>query len=83
MATANRPKHLCFVALLRRRFPKVSVAYTYSAWYFCEILTLLLDSTRRVRFKPRSQEFPGDPNRQQAWIAPGRVEAFIFAAHGK
>jgi MFS family permease len=31
-----------FVALLRRRFPTVSVAYSYSAWYFCEILTLLL-----------------------------------------
>jgi MFS family permease len=33
---------LYFVALLRRRFPAVSVAYSYSAWYFCEILTLLL-----------------------------------------
>jgi MFS family permease len=33
---------LYFVALLRRRFPDVSVAYSYSAWYFCEILTLLL-----------------------------------------
>jgi MFS family permease len=33
---------LYFVALLRRRFPKVSLAYSYSAWYFCEILTLLL-----------------------------------------
>jgi MFS family permease len=32
---------LYFVALLRRRFPHVSVAYSYSAWYFCEILTLL------------------------------------------
>jgi len=31
-----------FVALMRRRFPTVSVAYSYSAWYFCEILTLLL-----------------------------------------
>ena len=31
-----------FVAVLRRRFPKVSVAYSYSAWYFCEILTLLI-----------------------------------------
>jgi MFS family permease len=31
-----------FVALLRRRFPAVSLAYSYSAWYFCEILTLLL-----------------------------------------
>jgi MFS family permease len=31
---------LYFVALLRRRFPAVSVAYSYSAWYFCEILTL-------------------------------------------
>ncbi len=31
-----------FVALLRRRFPQVSVAYSYSAWYFCQILTLLV-----------------------------------------
>jgi MFS family permease len=31
---------LYFVALLRLRFPAVSVAYSYSAWYFCEILTL-------------------------------------------
>jgi len=29
-----------FVAVLRRRFPDVSVAFTYSAWYFCEIFTL-------------------------------------------
>jgi len=33
---------LYFVALMRCRFPAVSVAYSYSAWYFCEILTLLL-----------------------------------------
>jgi hypothetical protein len=30
------------VAFLRQRFPHVSVAYSYSAWYFCQILTLLL-----------------------------------------
>jgi cyanate permease len=33
---------LYFVALLRRQFPEVSVAFSYSAWYFCEILTLLV-----------------------------------------
>jgi MFS family permease len=33
---------LYFVALLRRQFPAVSVAFSYSAWYFCEILTLLV-----------------------------------------
>jgi MFS family permease len=33
---------LYFVAALRNRFPSVSVAYSYSAWYFCEILVLLL-----------------------------------------
>ncbi len=33
---------LYFVALLRRRFPAVSVAFSYSAWYFCQILTLLV-----------------------------------------
>ena len=31
---------LYFVALLRRRFGAVSVAYIYSAWYFCELFTL-------------------------------------------
>jgi MFS family permease len=31
-----------FVAVLRRRFANVSVAFSYSAWYFCQILTLLL-----------------------------------------
>jgi MFS family permease len=31
-----------FVAVLRRRFAAISVAHSYSAWYFCEILTLLL-----------------------------------------
>lgn len=31
-----------FVALLRRHFPDVSLAYSYSVWYFFEILTLLL-----------------------------------------
>lgn len=31
-----------FVTLMRRRFPAVSVAHSYSVWYFCEILTLLL-----------------------------------------
>jgi MFS family permease len=31
-----------FVAVLRRRFAAISLAHTYSAWYFCEILTLLL-----------------------------------------
>jgi MFS family permease len=33
---------LYFVALLRLRFPQVSLAFSYSAWYFCEILTLLM-----------------------------------------
>jgi MFS family permease len=33
---------LYFVALLRRQFPAVSVAFSYSAWYFCQILTLLV-----------------------------------------
>jgi MFS family permease len=33
---------LYFVALMRRQFPQVSVAHSYSAWYFCEILTLLV-----------------------------------------
>jgi MFS family permease len=31
-----------FVSLMRRRFPNISIAHSYSAWYFCEILTLLL-----------------------------------------
>jgi MFS family permease len=33
---------LYFVAVLRRRFPNVSLAYSYSAWCFCEILALLI-----------------------------------------
>jgi len=33
---------LYFVALLRLRFPSVSLAFSYSAWYFCQILTLLV-----------------------------------------
>jgi len=31
-----------FMTLVRRRFPLVSVARSYSAWYFCEIFTLLI-----------------------------------------
>jgi MFS family permease len=31
-----------WVALVRRRFPKFSVAQTYSAWYFFEVVTLAL-----------------------------------------
>jgi len=31
-----------FVTVLRRRFAKISVAVSYSAWYFCQILTLLV-----------------------------------------
>jgi MFS family permease len=31
-----------FMTLVRRRFPQVSVARSYSAWYFCEIFTLLI-----------------------------------------
>jgi MFS family permease len=33
---------LYFVALLRLRFPGISLAFSYSAWYFCQILTLLV-----------------------------------------
>jgi predicted MFS family arabinose efflux permease len=38
-----------FVAVLRRRFAKVSVAFSYSAWYFCQILTLLVAGPRPAR----------------------------------
>jgi len=31
-----------FMTVVRRRFPGISVAQTYSAWYFCEIFTLLM-----------------------------------------
>jgi MFS family permease len=33
---------LYFVGLLRLRFPSVSLAFSYSGWYFCQILTLLV-----------------------------------------
>jgi hypothetical protein len=38
---------------------------------------------RQAQLKRKSLESPDDPNGQQTWISTGRIEAFIFAAHGK
>jgi hypothetical protein len=40
-------------------------------------------SLRKAQLKRKSLEMPDDPKRQQTWISTGRIETFIFAAHGK
>jgi MFS family permease len=64
-----------FVALLRRRFPTVSVAYSYSAWYFCEILTLLLAGPAAGRIF----DLTGNYDRTLALLAGSAVLAGILA----
>jgi MFS family permease len=66
---------LYFVALLRRRFPTVSVAYSYSAWYFCEILTLLLAGPAAGRIF----DLTGNYDRTLALLAGSAVLAGILS----
>jgi MFS family permease len=66
---------LYFVALLRRRFPTVSVAYSYSAWYFCEILTLLLAGPAAGRVF----DLTGNYDRTLALLAGSAVLAGILS----
>jgi MFS family permease len=66
---------LYFVALLRRRFPDVSVAYSYSAWYFCEILTLLLAGPAAGRIF----DMTGNYDRTLALLAGSAVLAGVLA----
>jgi predicted MFS family arabinose efflux permease len=67
---------LYFVALLRRRFAKVSVAYSYSAWYFCEILTLSLSGPAAGRVF----DLTGNYDRTLALLAGSALIALILSA---
>jgi len=67
---------LYFVALLRRRFAKVSVAYSYSAWYFCEILTLSLSGPAAGRVF----DLTGNYDRTLALLAGSALLALILSA---
>jgi len=67
---------LYFVALLRRRFPKVSLAYSYSAWYFCEILTLSLSGPAAGRIF----DLTGNYDRTLALLAGCALFALILSA---
>jgi hypothetical protein len=66
---------LYFVALLRRRFPTVSLAYSYSAWYFCEILTLLLAGPAAGRIF----DLTGNYNRTLALLAGSALLALMLS----
>ena len=66
---------LFFVALLRERFPKVSVAYSYSAWYFCEILTLFVAGPLAGRIF----DLTGDYDRTLALLAASATVALLLA----
>jgi MFS family permease len=67
---------LYFVALLRRRFPQVSLAYSYSAWYFCEILTLSLSGPAAGRV----YDLTGNYDRTLALLAGSALLALILSA---
>jgi MFS family permease len=67
---------LYFVALLRRRFPKVSLAYSYSAWYFCEILTLSLSGPAAGRIF----DLTGNYDRTLALLAGCALFSLILSA---
>lgn len=67
---------LFFVALLRRRFPAVSLAYSYSAWYFCEILTLSLSGPAAGRVF----DLTGNYDRTLALLAGSASLALILSA---
>jgi MFS family permease len=66
---------LYFVALLRRRFPAVSLAYSYSAWYFCEILTLLLAGPAAGRIF----DLTGNYDRTLALLAGSALLALVLS----
>jgi MFS family permease len=66
---------LYFVALLRRRFPTVSLAYSYSAWYFCEILTLLLAGPAAGRIF----DLTGNYDRTLALLAGSAFVALVLS----
>jgi hypothetical protein len=66
---------LYFVALLRRRFPAVSLAYSYSAWYFCEILTLLVAGPAAGRIF----DLTGNYDRTLALLAGSALIALVLS----
>jgi cyanate permease len=66
---------LYFVALLRRRFPAVSLAYSYSAWYFCEIMTLSMSGPAAGRI----YDLTGNYDRTLALLAGSAVLATILS----
>jgi MFS family permease len=66
---------LYFVALLRRRFANVSLAYSYSAWYFCQILTLLLAGPAAGRVF----DLTGNYDRTLALLAGSALVALVLA----
>lgn len=67
---------LYFVALLRSRFPAVSLAYSYSAWYFCEILTLSLSGPAAGRVF----DLTGNYDRTLALLAGSALIALVLSA---
>jgi MFS family permease len=66
---------LYFVAALRRRFKKVSMAYIYSAWYFFELSTLLLAPVAAGRVF----DLTGNYNRTLALLAGSAVVALVLS----
>ena len=66
---------LYFVALLRQRFPHVSLAYSYSAWYFCQILTLSMSGPAAGRVF----DITGNYNRTLALLAGSALIALILS----
>ena len=64
-----------FVAVIRRRFPQVSVAYGYSAWYFSQILTLLLAGPAAGRVF----DLTGSYDRTLALLAGSAVIALLLS----
>jgi MFS family permease len=64
-----------FVALLRQMFPTTSVAYIYSAWYFCQILTLSLSGPAAGAVF----DLTGNYNRTLSLIALSAVLSLIFS----
>jgi MFS family permease len=66
---------LYFVALLRRRFPAVSLAYSYSAWYFCEILTLSMSGPAAGRVF----DLTGNYDRTLALLAGSALTATVLS----
>jgi len=66
---------LYFVGLLRLRFPTISVAFSYSAWYFCQILTLLIGGP----IAGRIYDLTGDYATTLGLLVGTAVAALVFS----